>query len=45
MAELVLAGKFPGGSVIRVGRKGDELTFEKKGQNEEPTDEKVEQGA
>ncbi len=44
LAELVLAGKFSAGSVIRVGRKGDELTFEEREENQE-TGERVEQGA
>ena len=43
LAEHVLAGKFPPGSSIRIGRKGDELTFDLKA--EKDTDEKVETGA
>jgi len=45
LAEMVLAGKFPGGSTVRVGRRGDELTFELKESEGEKTGEKVEQGA
>ena len=46
LAELVLAGKFPSGRSIRVGRKGDELTFDiKEKEGDKKTKEKVEQGA
>jgi ATP-dependent Clp protease ATP-binding subunit ClpC len=45
LAELVLAGKLPSGRVVRIARKGDELTFEVKDQEGEKTKEKVEQGA
>jgi len=45
LAELVLAGKFPRGRSVRVGRKGDELTFELKEVEDEKPGEKVEQGA
>ncbi len=45
LAELVLAGKFSAGSVIRIGRRGDELTFEEKDRESEENDERVEQGA
>ena len=45
LAELVLAGKFTAGTTVRIGRKGDELTFEEKDRDVEEKDEKVEQGA
>jgi len=45
LAELVLAGKFPPGSTVRIGRRGDELTFETRQSDKEPRDERVEQGA
>jgi ATP-dependent Clp protease ATP-binding subunit ClpC len=45
LAELVLAGRFPGGSVVRVGRRGDELTFDLREEEDERAREKVEQGA
>jgi ATP-dependent Clp protease ATP-binding subunit ClpC len=45
LAELVLAGKLPSGRVVRIGRKGDELTFEVKEREGNTTKEKVEQGA
>ena len=43
LAEHVLGGKFSPGSIIKVGRRGDELTFEERDPAE--TSEKVEQGA
>jgi ATP-dependent Clp protease ATP-binding subunit ClpB len=45
LAELVLAGKFAPGGVIRIGRRGDELTFEERGRESEENNERVEQGA
>jgi ATP-dependent Clp protease ATP-binding subunit ClpC len=46
LAEMVLAGKFPSGKLVRIGRKGDELTFETRDrQQSEEAGEKVEQGA
>jgi ATP-dependent Clp protease ATP-binding subunit ClpC len=45
LAELVLGGKFPAGSVIRVGRRGDDLTFDLREEEDERAREKVEQGA
>lgn len=47
LAELVLQSKFPSGSTVKIGRKGDELTFEQKSDNDEKEnqDERVEQGA
>jgi ATP-dependent Clp protease ATP-binding subunit ClpC len=45
LAELVLAGKFAPGSVIRIGRRGDDLTFEEKDRESEENSERVEQGA
>jgi ATP-dependent Clp protease ATP-binding subunit ClpC len=45
LAELVLAGKFPKGRTIRIGRRADELTFDLKEREGEKTEEKVEQGA
>ena len=44
LAELVLGGKFPHGRTIRIGRRGDELTFDLKVEGEK-TKERVEQGA
>jgi ATP-dependent Clp protease ATP-binding subunit ClpC len=45
LAEMVLAGKFPALSTVKVGRRGDELTFEIRESEGEKTGEKVEQGA
>jgi len=45
LAEMVLAGKFPAGSTVRVGQRGDELTFDVREAEGEKTGEKVEQGA
>jgi ATP-dependent Clp protease ATP-binding subunit ClpC len=45
LAELVLAGKFPAGSSVQVGRRGDELVFELREEKDERAKEKVEQGA
>jgi ATP-dependent Clp protease ATP-binding subunit ClpC len=45
LAEHVLAGKFPPGSTVRIGRRGDELTFDLKAEEPENTSERVEQGA
>jgi len=47
LSELVLAGKFPPGSMIRIGRKGDELTFDLKAESDEreSQDERVKSGA
>ncbi len=45
LAELVLAGKFAAGSTVRIGRKGEELTFDERDRDVEEKDEKVEQGA
>jgi ATP-dependent Clp protease ATP-binding subunit ClpC len=45
LAEMVLGGKFPSGQMVRVGRRGDEFTFEIKEQEGEKTGEKVEQRA
>jgi ATP-dependent Clp protease ATP-binding subunit ClpC len=47
LSELVLMGKFPPGSVIRIGRRGDELTFDLKAESDEreSQDDKVRSGA
>ena len=45
LAELVLAGKFKEGAVVRIGRRGDELTFDEKDRESEEQGERIEQGA
>jgi len=45
LAELVLAGKFKAGALVRIGRRGDELTFEEKDREGEEQSERIEQGA
>jgi ATP-dependent Clp protease ATP-binding subunit ClpC len=45
LAELVLAGKFKAGVLVRIGRKGDELTFDEKDRESEEQGERIEQGA
>ncbi len=45
LAELVLAGKFKEGAMVRIGRRGDELTFNEKDRESEEQGERIEQGA
>jgi ATP-dependent Clp protease ATP-binding subunit ClpC len=45
LAELVLSGKFKAGVLVRIGRKGDELTFDEKDRESEEQGERIEQGA